>query len=167
MEETKMKKKLIASVMSMMMIVAMAMPVTASQQMVVTYTEPNDYIISIPAVVMLQVGTETVADTIKATKMNVAPNQAVYVMVTGGLDSQGVLLTRDNSVNTTTSGVSLTSGGLNIVTGTEVARFVDQNLTAEAGGGTLHFEGLDADLRAGLYRGQITFSIGVINTVIS
>jgi len=68
-----MKKKIIAGLMSMMLVVAMALPVAASETLTVTYQQPNAYTVVIPADVTLTVGEETVS--ITALNMNVEPTK--------------------------------------------------------------------------------------------
>ena len=165
MEEIKMKKKIIAGIMSMMFVVAMALPVAASDTLTVTYQEPNAYTVVIPADVTLTVGTDKTVS-ITATDMNVEPTKRVSVEVASGIavtdPSIGgeVTLARANSTDETTSVVSLTSGGTGISVNEEVATFKDQDTTV-ATGGTLHFAGLANDLNAGAWSGQVVFSISV------
>jgi hypothetical protein len=162
-----MKKKIIAGLMSMMLVVAMAVPVSAepNDRITVTYTQPNKYEIDIPLNIALQVGTENTVN-ITADEMNVAPNKRVSVEVASGITVTNptiggeVTLTRDGGSETTKSVVSLTSGGTGISVNEEVATFTNQN-TSPATGGTLHFAGLANDLKAGAWSGQIVFSISV------
>ena len=159
----KMKKKLIAGIMSMMMVVAMAVPVSATgpkpPQMEVTYTEANAYELTIPASVTLKVG-EEVSETIGAESMNIEPNKELIVSIAGGVSQGEVTLHRRHGSESTTSKVSLTSGGQGIYDNARVAIFRGVD-TTPAIFGTLYFAGLEDGLNAGTWTGTITFSAKV------
>lgn len=153
-----MKKKVATLLMAGIMMGGMVLPVQAAddKQMEVKYNEPSVYEISIPSEVVLST-TETQAE-ITATKMNIAPEQTVRVKVNSGIANGAVTLKRDKSTDTTTSTVSLESGGEALVQNATVALFQNQN-TTPAAGGTLYFSALPKDLEAGDWAGQIVFSI--------
>lgn len=157
-----MKRKVAACLMAGMMMGGMVLPVNAAgtKDMKVTYTENSVYEINIPAEVALST-TETQAN-IKATKMNVAPNETVKVKVNSGITNGAVTLKRADSTDTTTSKVSLTSGGEGIAADAVVASFQRQNTTPDQGTGTLYFSALSKDLAAGSWAGQIVFSIELV-----
>lgn len=160
-----MKKTVKTSVVGMMMAAALVAPVHAADvanstgTMEVTYTEPNNYVISIPSSVTLKKG-EEVSTSITATTMNIEPGFQVKVSINNGIDNGSVTLTREGESETTTSKVSLTTGGTAIADKAIIATFEGQN-TKVTSDGTLFFEGLSDDLKAGIWKGQIIFSISV------
>ena len=159
MEEIKMKKKIIAGIMSMMFVVAMAVPVAASDTLTVTYQEPNAYTVDIPANIVLKVG-EDKTESITATDMNIEPTKRVSVEVASGIAGGEVTLARANSTDETKSEVRVMPEDVVLTNNHEVATFINQS-TSPATGGTLHFAGLANDLKAGAWSGQIVFSISV------
>lgn len=160
-----MKKTVKTSVVGMMMAAALAAPVHAADvanptgTMDVTYTEPNNYVISIPSSVTLKKG-EEVSTSITATTMNIEPSHEVQVSIKSGINNGGVTLTREGGSETTTSKVSLTTGGDAIADKAIIATFEGQDTTV-TNDGTLFFEGLSDGLKAGTWKGQIIFSISV------
>lgn len=162
----KRSKKWLGAVMAAVMAGGMVLSVNAADNtaddpsMHVKYTEPNVYEITIPSEVTLA-ATETTA-TISAETMNIAPDKVVKVFPKSGIENGAVTLTRDHSTDTTTSTVSLQSGGQGIGPFTAVAAFQAQETTAYVSG-TLYFSALPADLAAGDWKGQIVFSIVLDN----
>lgn len=160
-----MKRKIVSSLAALLLVGAMAVPVSANQaesQTNVTYTEPDNYMISIPAEVKLSTSQE-VSASITATEMNISPKGKLRVRIKGGIEDGKVTLTREGASDTTKSTVSLASGGTGIdVVDTVVAEFQGQSTKAVTGG-TLYFSKLPSDLKAGTWNGQITFAIGILN----
>lgn len=160
-----MKKTVKTSVVGMMMAAALAAPVHAADvanptgTMDVTYTEPNNYVISIPSSVILEKGNEVSAP-ITATIINIEPSYEVQVSINNGIDNGSVTLTREGGSETTTSKVSLTTGGDAIADKAIIATFEGQDTTVTSGG-TLYFSALPTDLAAGKWTGTITFSVSV------
>ncbi len=162
-----MKKRLVMGIMSAALMAGMVLPVhaenTTGGKMDVSYTEANVYVISIPKSVTLQQGQETTAEQIKATSMNVAPDKEVQVKVSAGIENGVVSLTLENgeSSDEVTSTVSLTSAGVGIDSNTVVASFRGQSLEPESGTGTLYFAGLPEEMKAGTWKGQLTFTVSL------
>ncbi|HIY03018.1 MAG TPA: hypothetical protein IAA26_14435 [Candidatus Blautia faecipullorum] len=165
-----MKKKLVTGILCAAVLAGTVAPVhaenTTEGTMNVKYKEGNVYVISIPSSVTLQQGKETTAEQIKATSMNVEPRTEVVVMVTDGINEKGAVslaLSYGESADTVTSTVSLTSGGTGIDTDTVVASFSGQSLEPESGTGTLYFSGLPEGMKAGTWKGQLTFTVGTMD----
>ena len=157
-----MKKKVVSSAMALLLVGAMALPVHAEEKTTqVSYTEGNAYVVDIPATLELEVGKEK-ALSISMGSMNVEPTKKVEVKVNSGITSGAVTLTRQNAMDTTTSTVSLTSKGTGITDNQVVAAFQDQTTTPTQGG-TLYFAGLDSNLNAGKWTGNIVFEVSVVN----
>lgn len=164
-----MKKKLVTGILCAAVLAGTVAPVhaenTTGGTMNVKYEEGNVYVISIPRSVTLQQGQETTAEQIKATSMNVAPNSKVVVTVTDGIEDKGAVslaLDYGEPSDVVTSTVSLTSGGEGIDTDTVVAEFSGQTLEPESGG-TLYFTELPEDMKAGTWKGQLTFTVGIMD----
>lgn len=163
-----MKKRLVMGIMSTALMAGMVLPVHAANttggSMDVSYTEANVYVISIPSSVTLQQGQETTAEQIKATSMNVAPDKEVQVKVSAGIENGVVSLTLENgeSSDEVTSIVSLTSAGAEIDSNTVVAKFSGQT-TTPVSGGTLYFSGLQNGMKAGTWKGQLTFTVSLVD----
>lgn len=155
-------KKMISSGLTFMMLLSTVVtPICAAETTDVIYTQGNNYTISIPKTVNLKQG-EEVNTQIQATQMNVSPTEKVQVSVNSGLTNGQVILTHDNGTDQTTSKVSLTSNGTAINNNSVVASFESQDLNAKEGG-TLYFAGLANNLKAGTWKGQMTFDIKVVN----
>ena len=153
-----MKKKLVTGILCAAVLAGTVAPVhaenTTEGTMNVKYKEGNVYVISIPSSVTLQQGKETTAEQIKATSMNVEPREKGAV---------SLALSYGESADTVTSTVSLTSGGTGIDTDTVVASFSGQSLEPESGTGTLYFSGLPEGMKAGTWKGQLTFTVGTMD----
>lgn len=157
-----MKKKIVSSATALLLVGAMALPVHAEEKTTqVSYTEDNTYEVNIPATLKLERNVEKELN-ISMVSMNVEPTKKVEVKVNSGITDGAVTLTRQNATNTTTSKVSLTSGGKEITDNQVVAAFQDQ-ATAPTQGGTLYFAGLDSNLNAGTWTGNIVFEVSVVN----
>lgn len=158
-----MKKKVVSSAMALLLVGAMAIPVHAAEEKTteVSYKEANAYVIDIPATLELEVGQEKTLP-IGMTSINVEPTKKVEVKVKQGITDGAVTLTRQNAQDTTTSTVSLTSAGQGIGNNEVVATFQNQ-ATAPTQGGTLYFAGLDSNLKAGTWTGNIVFEVNVVN----
>lgn len=161
-----MKKRLVMGIMSAALMAGMVLPVhaenTTGGNMDVNYTEANVYVISIPSSVTLQQGKETAAQQIAGTDINIAPDKEVQVKVTGGIENGAVTLALENggAADKVTSTVSLTSAGTGIDSSTVVAKFSGQT-TTPVSGGTLYFSGLQKDMKAGTWKGQLTFTVSL------
>lgn len=157
-----MKKKAVSSAMALLLVGAMALPVHAEEKTTqVSYTEGNAYVVDIPATLELKRDVEKELN-ISMDSMNVEPTKKVEVKVKNGITGGAVTLTRQNATDTTTSKVSLTSGGTGITDNQVVAAFQDQTTTPTQGG-TLYFAGLDSNLKAGTWTGNIVFEVNVVN----
>lgn len=162
-----MKKKLVMGMMSAVLMAGMVLPVhaenTTGGNMDVNYTEANVYVISIPPSVTLQQGEETAAEQIKGKSINIAPDKEVQVKVTGGIDNGAVSLTLEDGETSdkVTSTVSLTSAGTGITSDTVVAKFSGQSKDPASGTGTLYFTGLPKEMKAGTWKGQLTFTVSL------
>ena len=154
------KSQLIAQVIGIIILgTAMGTPVHAAEEMEVTYTEPSEYEISIPSSVTLASEADT-NTAITASKMNISPRSRVLVKVTSGINAGKVTLTRTDASDTTSSTVSLTPGGSGIDVNDTVAEFRNQTITPSYGG-SLYFTGLESNLKAGTWAGELVFTISV------
>lgn len=148
---------------------AMAANTTSPQSVTVTYTQGNEYIISIPPRVNLSLDKD-ISYSITADKINIAPDKKVQVSVASGISDGKVTLTRINSSgnDTITSTVSLSDGGKGIADNETIAVFKEMDSTPETGG-TLYFTALNKalakgeELKAGDWSGTLTFSIAVVD----
>lgn len=162
-----MKKRLVMGMMSAVLMAGMVLPVHAANttegDMDVSYTEANVYVISIPQSVTLQQGEETAAQQIKGTSINIEPGKEVQVKVSNGIDNGAVFLALEGGTDAdkVTSTVSLTSAGAGIDSSTVVAKFSGQSKDPAAGTGTLYFTGLPDDMKAGTWKGQLTFTVSL------
>lgn len=157
-----MKKKVVSSAMALLLVGAMALPVHAEEKTTqVSYTEGSTYEVNIPATLELERDVEKKLN-ISMDIINVEPTKKVEVKVNSGITDGAVTLTRQNATDTTTSTVSLTSGGTGIGNNEVVAAFQDQT-TVPTQGGTLYFAGLDSNLKAGTWTGNIVFEVSIVN----
>lgn len=137
------------------------------------YTEDNYYKVSIPKQLVLS-PKEVVNTTITASELNIDSNKVLNVTISEGMSGAGIVtLThqKDSSVKTTST-VSLISGGAGISDTTPVACFsgIGTDKASETEGtGTLYFSELTTNstigttsvLKAGSYKGQITFLFSI------
>lgn len=164
-----MKKKLVAGIMSAMLVAGMVMPVSAAddtptqtKEFSVEYEEPSTFILSIPASVTLREDAE-VSENVGLSDINVSTSEKVQIKVTSGISGGNVTLKDvDDDTNTHTAKVSLTSGGDGIGDNAVVAEFTGTSTTAITGG-TLYFSQL-GNVPAGTYRGQINFKASIVST---
>ncbi len=164
-----MKKKLVAGIMSAMLVAGMVMPVSAAEgdtptqtkEFSVEYEEPSTFILSIPASVTLKEDAE-VSENIGLSDINVSTSEKVQIKVTSGISGGNVTLTdAADDTNTCTAKVSLMSGREGIDDNAVVAEFEGTSTTATTGG-TLYFSQL-GNVPAGTYRGQINFEASIVS----
>lgn len=158
-----MKKKIIAGIMSMMMVAAMVVPVSATgnNKVEVIYTEDNTYVLSIPTTVDLDKDGGQ-AD-ILATKVNIEPNKELRIRVADKqLTPEGeVTLKREDASQTTTSRVSLVKDGKDGIDTTTIITSYKEQDDDVSSGGKIYFGALEDDLQAGIWKGTITFSASI------
>lgn len=151
-----MKNKMIAGMLTAVLIAGMGMPVNA-EEVAVTYREPNAYKLSIPASVTLtdqggstQVGVEGV---------NIEPNKKIDFKISAGVDGNGEIeLSRENDTSTKAlTTVSTTSGGTGIAKDSVFTSFTEDDMQ------DLYFTApvakYGSEIKAGSYTGTITFTV--------
>lgn len=158
-----MKKRLLAGVLSVMLLGAVAMPVYADD-LQVGYTQTSTWTVSIPKTSLSQ--TQDVEQTVVATAMNIRPESKLQVKITGVTNGM-VTLNRSDNGATTTSTVSYvdSTGSKSIINGeTVIAEFVDQSTNfANNTTGKLSFSPIVADTKAGDYTGTVTYVMETVN----
>lgn len=162
------KKKIMAGIMSAMLIAGMAVPVSAADQTnqngntTVTYTQENSYTVSIPATTLSS--TAQTSQTVSATSVDIAPGYCLQVTIQGIEDGK-VTLTRSDERATTTATVSTDADGLSIIDRDTVIAEFTGNSTAFANGttGMLYFSAISSGTRAGTYTGTITYQLSVVD----
>lgn len=150
------RTKMIAGMMSVMLLGTMALPVHA-EDMTVKYREPNAYTISIPSSVDLSNG--ATSNKIEAKNVNLEPNKEIKITITSGVNTTGVIeLSRENDTNTkAVTTISKTQGGIGIALNGEVATFKTD------GEQQLYYSEIEASdggqVKAGNYSGTLTFTV--------
>lgn len=157
-----MKKKIIAAMMSAMLIAGTVLPVSAADQngsITVTYNEASSYEVTIPATSL----NSTKVQTVQATSVNIAPGLKLQVTVTG-LTNGVLTLTRDDEQATTTTTVSTDADGQYPIGGdTVIAEFAGRsNECINGTTGKLYFSDVSANTAAGSYSGSITYQLSVV-----
>lgn len=174
-----MKKKLIAGMMVAMMTVGMVMPVSAadpqpaaSGETKVSYTEGNNWNVTIPAKVDLYTDKGT-SSQITASMVNIEPGRTLQISVSSGISGGKVTLNRENGDvgDTITSTVSLAESGTGIADDAVVAEFSGsqfEGTITPTSGGTLYFSKLEGtNIKAGSYTGTINFVMNVADSSVS
>lgn len=168
------KKKMMIGTASMMIVAMMFMPIYAESEstgeMNLTYTEGNQWTVTIPSNVDLSTNKE-INQQITATEINIEPNKKLEVSVSTGVSNGQAVLTRKNGItgsDDVTTTVSLSTGGAGIADKEVVAEFsgTKKNTSISADkNGTLYFSKLSAKdggtVKAGEYTGKITFLLEV------
>lgn len=154
------KNKWIAGAMSVAMLCIMAVPAyakdTDSRQMSVTYTEPQNFTLSIP---IGEVDLSTTEDIpVGVSNVNILSGKEIALKMTGGIDESGNIELTDNSQQDrkAKTSLSLSKDGTAIVKDDIFAKFTKD------GTATLYFGDLtDKDgtaTKAGSYTGTLTFT---------
>lgn len=161
-----MKRRWIAGMMSAMLLVGMALPVSAAdtKEMTVTYTEGEAYMLTIPAdSKTLNLSTsDHVTGTVGVTNVNLAPGNKIQLSVTGGVDSSGVVaLTRSGGSETLQSKLTLNDAGGAAVTLNAVFAEFTQDGNAKLNFSPLTTASGGTDIKAGEYSGTLTFSASI------
>lgn len=162
-----MKRRWIAGMMSAMLLVGTALPVSAAdtENMTVTYTKGEAYMLTIPAdSKTLNLSTSAhVTGTVGVTDVNLAPGNKIQLSVTGGVDSSGVVeLTRKGGSETLQSKLTLDSPTGNPVTLNSVFAEFTQNGDAKLNFSPLTTASGDTDdIKAGEYSSTLTFSASI------
>lgn len=165
------KNKLIAGAMGVMMLGAMVLPVHAADKttdtnnLSVTYTEPQNFTLSIPSGEVNLVTTENI--NVGVSDVNILESKEIALKMTGGIDESGNIELTDSSQTNrkAKTSLSLSDGGSAIVKDDVFAKFTSD------GKKTLYFGELtDKDgsaTKAGSYTGTITFTATIQNKAIT
>ena len=167
-----MKKKLAAGILSMALAVGMVFPVSAAdtktENMTVTYTQGESYLLSIPASAQgLSLSTtQDVTTDVGVTSVNLAPGRKIQVSVTAGVNGSGVVeLTQTGGTAVLQSSLTLKETGVSVILNQAFAEFTTD------GSKTLNFSSLktqdNSQVKAGSYSGTITFSADITDTTIA
>lgn len=148
-----MKRKWIAGIMTAMLMGAMVLPVSA-EEMTVTYREPNNYILTIPASVNLN---QSKTADVSVSNVNLEPNASIRISITSGIDSNSIVSLAREDDTSTTAITTLTVDNSPVALNTVFATF-----TAD-GSKTLIFSDLTdsqgGTVKAGNYSGTLIFSV--------
>ena len=169
-----MKKKLVAGIMSAMLVAGMVMPVSAADpnnELDVQYSLGSTYTLSIPIdVTVLDANGGSAKVGVSA--VNTTPTEKVQVTITSGINnSNQIELERENNTDTKVVSAVTDSKGTALSNGSVVAEFQDMSTTAITGGnygdGTINFGSLadsqGKDIKAGTYNGTIVFGASIVN----
>lgn len=168
-----MKKKLVAGIMSAMLVAGMVMPVSAADpnnELDVQYSLGSTYTLSIPIdVTVLDANGGSAKVGVSA--VNTTPTEKVQVTITSGINnSNQIELERENNTDTKVVSAVTDSKGTALSNGSVVAEFQDMSTTAITGGnygdGTINFGPLadsqgDDTIKAGTYNGTIVFGASI------
>lgn len=159
-----MKKKLAAGILSMALAVGMVLQVSAAdtKNLTVTYTQGENYLLSIPASAQgLNLSTtQDVTTDVGVANVNLAPGRKIQVSVTAGVDGSGIVeLTQTGGTAVLQSSLTLKETGAPVILNQTFAEFTTD------GSKTLNFSALktqdNSQVKAGSYSGTITFSADI------
>ena len=161
-----MKKKLAAGILSAALTAGLTLPVyaqdTQTGDMMVTYTQNESYLLSIPASAQeLNLSTaQDVTTDIGVSDVNLAPGRKIQVSVTDGVDGSGTVeLAQDGGDAVLQSSLTLKETGDPVILNQTFAEFTSD------GSKTLNFSALktqdNSQAKAGSYSGTITFSADI------
>ena len=151
-----MKNKMIAGMLTAVLMAGVVMPVNA-EEVTVTYREPNAYTLSIPASVTLT--KDGGSSNVGVIDVNIEPDKKIEFKITAGVDDSGVIeLSRENDTSTKAlTTVSTTSGGTGIAKDSVFTSFTEDDMQ------DLYFTApvakYGSEIKAGSYTGTITFTV--------
>ena len=163
------KSRMMAGVLSVMMMGAMALPVSAANDtMTVEYSQQTTYTLSIPATITLSADEAKQATSIGVSEVNTAPDKKVQVSIKSGITNNQVELTRTGDSTTKVVSDVTDKDNQAVSNGTVVAEFQDMSTDPiTTGTGILNFSAIrdnaDGTVKAGSYTGTITFEASVVD----
>lgn len=164
------KSRMMAGVLSVMMMGAMALPVSAANDtMTVEYSQQTTYTLSIPATITLSADQASKAENIGVSAVNTAPDKKVQVSIKNGITNNNqVELTRTGDGTTKVVSDVTDKDNQVVSNGTVVAEFQDMSTDPiKTGTGILNFSAIKdsagGTVKAGNYAGTIVFEASVVN----